>query len=127
MTDLRTKMIMQPKEDKRLHRRLDMKLPLEYRYAELSEGLALQSLTSNISTGGLYFETTDEGLQPGDVLAFKLGIPADDARFPQHTTISTEGTVVRSARVEAHGYDKQEAVTRFGIAAEFQKGFKLVF
>ena len=120
-------MITRPENEKRIHRRLDMKLPLEYRYAELSESLTLQSITSNVSTGGLYFETTNEALQPGDVLAFKLGIPPDEARFPKHTTISTVGKVVRSGAVVETDNSKEETVIRFGVAAEFQKGFKLVF
>lgn len=118
---------MQPSNEKRVHRRLDMQLPLEYRYAELGAGKILQSTTSNISTGGIYFETTDEALQPGDVLAFKVGIPTDDTRFPKHGTISTEGRVVRSRPVDENGNGQNEDITRFGIAAEFQKGFKLLF
>ncbi len=120
-------MIMQPSNEKRVHRRLEMKLPLEYRYAKLSAGKTLQSTTTNISTGGLYFETTNETLQPGDVLTFKVGIPADDTRFPKHGTISTEGKVVRSRPVDDNGNGEDEVITRFGVAAEFQKGFKLRF
>lgn len=117
---------MSNREEKRVHRRLDMRLPLSYHEPHVNKGKAVQSTTLNISTGGVYFETTDDNVQPGDILAFELAIPYEDNRFPLNGTISTEGRVIRRIPVpDENGHTAPQ--TRYGIAAQFEKGFKLAF
>jgi len=120
-------MIYSKFKDKRSYRRLDMRLPLEYRKPSNPEALFSQSVTANVSTGGVYFETTDESLATGDTLAFKLSIPAGDNRFPKNGTISTTGKIIRRVEIEGDLDEISESHKKIGIAASFHKGFKLEF
>ena len=104
-----------------------MQLPLEYRRPTDIESKMLQSTTKNVSTGGVYFETTDESLEMGDNLAFELGIPEGDNRFPKNGTISTIGEIVRLAPISNESENQSPTITRYGVAAQFQRGFKLEF
>ncbi len=76
-------------KEKRAHRRLYIRLPLEYRKRDTGRSNAFRTMTINVSTGGVYFETTDEGIQVGDILDFALGIPPGDSRFPLPRVLST--------------------------------------
>ena len=118
-------MIMNQDSERRTHRRLNMRLPLEYRVAQARHAKSCSSTTMNVSTGGLYFETTDPALKPGDDIAFELGIPAEDRRFPQHGTIATQGTILRTTPVEHQTHENGIGFPRYGVAARFSQGFKL--
>lgn len=87
----------------------------------------MRSVTSNVSTGGLYFETTDESLKAGDTLTFELGIPEGDNRFPKNGTISTTGKIVRLTNIGDISDESSAPLKKVGIAACFQEGFKLAF
>ena len=84
-------------------------------------------MTINISTGGVYFETTADDIREGDDLDLKVGVPPGDGRFPQHSKIATVGRVIRSKMIEDKPNDKGVTYTRYGVAAQFQQGFKLSF
>ena len=114
-------------KEKRSYRRLDMRLPLEYHNPKSKECPFLRSMTKNVSTGGLFFVTTDESLKTGDTLAFELGIPEGDNRFPKNGTISTTGKVIRLTTVTEKSDNGSAPLKRFGVAACFQEGFKLEF
>lgn len=120
-------MINSPSKEKRSYRRLDMSLPLEYRKPKNDDYNLLRSVTKNVSTGGVYFETTDDSLKAGDVLTFELGIPEGDNRFPKNGTISTTGKIIRLTSIAINGDQSSTPPARFGVAASFQKGFKLEF
>ena len=113
--------------ERRTHRRLELRLPLEYQKFASGRANAFRTMTINVSTGGVYFETTSEDFRTGDQLALELAVPPGDGRFPQHSRISTLGQVVRideiKNRPDTHGH----TFTRYGIAAQFQKGFRLIF
>lgn len=121
------KMINSQSKEKRSYRRLDMSLPLEYRKPKNENCNFLRSITKNVSTGGVYFETTDDSLKAGDILTFELGIPEGDNRFPKHGTISTTGKITRLTSIAINGDQSPSRLSRFGVAASFQKGFKLEF
>lgn len=84
-------------------------------------------MTINISTGGVYFETTADDIGEGDDLALEVGVPSGDGRFPQHSKIAAVGRVIRSKMIENKPNDKGVTYTRYGVAAQFQQGFKLAF
>lgn len=102
-------------------------MPLEYRRAGLGRCNVSRTTTQNVSTGGVYFETTVEDIERGEVLALEFGVPEGDPRFPTQGKISTSGCVVRMTRIEETGGGGKPAFTRYGVAAEFQQPFKLVF
>ena len=104
-----------------------MQLPLEYRKPADYESKTLKSTTKNVSTGGVYFETTDESLEMGETLAFELGIPEGDNRFPKNGTISTMGEIIRLTPITEKSEEHSHTLTKYGVAAQFQHGFKLEF
>ena len=120
---------MAPKEtrigEKRAHRRLDIRLPLDYSRLGMPRGSSTKTVTRNVSTGGLYFETAAEDLRAGDELAFDLGVPPSDSRYPPHATISTVGRVIRASKIDDEPNDDGVVFTRYGIAAQFKTPLKL--
>ena len=114
-------------QEKRVHRRLQVNLPLDYRRADSYRPSVSRTTTVNVSTGGVYFETAATDLQVGDRLLLDLGIPHDDNRFPQHGKISTGGQVVRTTIVEDGPVGGGTPPARRGVAVRFQDAFKLTF
>ncbi len=114
-------------KEKRAHRRLDIRLPLEYRRQESPRANMFRTNTVNVSTGGVFFITTVDDFKPGDKLAFDLGVPPGDGRFPQEGKFSTTGQVVRTSIIDNTPNAKGVSIPRYGVAARFQQGFKLTF
>jgi hypothetical protein len=113
--------------EKRQHRRLNLRLPLAFERIEAGRYQSAHAMTENVSTGGVYFETTVEEIQPGEHLALTLDVPAGDGRFPQLGQISTVSKVVRQTRIEGKKSDSSASFTRYGIAVQFQQPLKLSF
>jgi len=112
-------------KEKRQHRRLDLRLPLEYYKTDMGRPGVAHTMTVNVSTGGVYFETTCEDIKTGDILALEVGVPPGDARFPMHGKFATTGKVVRTEKIRCPATKNQPEFTSFGIASKFQEGFKL--
>ncbi len=113
-------------KEKRAHRRLYIRLPLSYRKQDSGRSKGFRTITINVSTGGVYFETTDEGIQVGDILDFELGIPPGDSRFPLPGKITNTGKVVRTAAIQEQDVENGgPSYSRIGVAAQFQEEFKI--
>jgi hypothetical protein len=114
-------------KEKRSHRRLYIRLPLEYRKRDAGRSSGFRTMTINVSTGGVYFETTDEGIRVGDILDFELGIPPGDSRFPLPGRIANKGKVVRTIAIQDQDVEiGVPSYSRFGVAAQFQEEFKIM-
>ncbi len=114
-------------QEKRTHRRLELRLPLDFYRTEAGRCAALHSTTVNVSTGGVYFETTAEDLKPGDELALEFGVPSTESHFPPEGKIATTSKVVRISEIRKKRTAGGVDFTCFGIAAQFQKPLKLTF
>jgi len=113
--------------EQRLHRRLEVKLPLEYcRVDALNSAAPCRCVTQNVSTGGLYFETACDDLRVGDQLQLHLSVPPGDSRFPPHAKVTTVGRIVRTMCIKEFREETQPAFTRYGIAAQFQSPLKFL-
>ena len=113
--------------EKRAHRRLAVRLPLAYRRTGSPRTTGSIMSTVNVSTGGVYFETSDEQMQAGESLALEFTVPAADERFPLESRIKTVGRVVRTEVLDADANgDEVPTFTRVGIAVQFEEGLKLV-
>lgn len=111
--------------EQRAHRRLAIRLPLEYHRLDSARRTPSQCLTANVSTGGVYFETASDAFRLGDLLQFEIGVPSNDHRFPQHGKITSKGQIIRVDPLpQAAG---PNPIPRFGIAAQFQDSFKMTF
>jgi len=93
-----------------------MRLPIVIRRGE---GLTvIQSVTSNISTDGFYFETNADGLQTGEEVDLDLTLPPADGVSAFEGRASAAGEITRVVRLgEAH----------FGVAGRFRKTLKLTY
>jgi len=112
--------------EKRTHRRLRIHLPVEYHLAGSSRLKISRTVTVNISTGGVYFETTADDIKPEDRLALELNLNQDDDRIPPHSRISTVAKVLRVTTIPEKNKDKP-SFNRYGIAAKFEQPLKLTF
>lgn len=106
--------------ERRKHRRLEISLPIEY--ASLINGSreSRRATTINVSTGGVYFETGQPNVEPGNLLSLHLVIPPGEGHFPYQGRVSSLGEVVRVDPVE-------DSPNRCRIAAEFREQLKLDF
>jgi len=111
--------------ERRKHRRLQMHLPLEFsRVAEPAAGQH-RSVTRDISTGGIYFETLLDDLRKGELLDIELTIPPGEGHFPYQGRVSSVARVVRTERPS--GSAGRTANPRMGVGAAFRESFKLSF
>jgi len=112
------------RHERRMHRRLEIRLPLEYCLLGDAEGNVCRTVTKNISTGGLYFETDDEDIRPGMVLSLGLTIPPGEGHFPYQGRVTGTGEVVRVTPLGEAGPGKPR---RIGVATRFCESLKLSF
>jgi len=108
------------KAERRKHRRLEITLPLEYSLLANGAHGTHRTTTTNVSTGGVYFETEQPGIQPGGLLDLQLTIPPGEGHFPYQGQISSLGVVVRVDRLKGDP-------RRWGVAAQFRESLKLSF
>jgi len=108
--------------DRRMHRRLRMSLPLEYRRVGRPSTELHRSIVRDVSTGGIFFETVLDDLRKGDLLEIELTIPPGEGHFPYQGRVSSTAAVVRTEKLAG-----QISAPRLGVGAAFQKGFKLAF
>lgn len=117
--------------DRRQHRRLCIRLPLECYGAHQGRERALRTVTTNISTGGLYFEMDLlDGIgrpAPRDLLAVELTVPPGDGHFPYAGRLSSTAEVVRCDPLAPLQNGNATGVPRVGVAARFSEALRLAF
>ncbi len=117
--------------ERRQHRRLDIRLPLECYPAAADRQLALRTVTTNISTGGLYFEVDLlEGIaspEPRSLLQVELTVPPGDGHFPYQGRLTSVAEVVRCDDLSDGQPPGPNVCPRIGIAAQFRDALKLAF
>ncbi len=115
--------------DRRQHRRLEIRLPLECHRHVGSEDHVLRATTRNISTGGLYFETDLSDpllpLEPQSLLSVELTIPPGEGYFPYEGRVRSVAEVLRCDALESPGGG--QGSPRVGVAALFKEPLKLAF
>lgn len=120
--------------ERREHRRLNIRLPVEYRPIAQNGGQAIRTVTDNISTGGVYCEMDiPEGITPpqvGSVWEVDVTVPPGDGYFPYHGRATSMAEVIRScepASSMSASSIGMPAIRRIGIAARFREPLKLAF
>ena len=110
--------------ERRKYRRLQMHLPVEFRRASETSSGYHRSVTRDVSTGGLYFETVLDDLAKGELLDIEMTIPPGEGHFPYQGRVSSVAKVVRTEK-SASGAEMINP--RVGIGAAFRESFKLSF
>jgi c-di-GMP-binding flagellar brake protein YcgR len=118
-------------KDKRQHRRLAIRLPLEYRLQGEGDEPKVRTVTKNISTGGVYFELDLlDGMKEPEVnhqLNIDLTVPPGDGHSPYQGKISSVAEIVRCRKLDRPSALKKHTHPRLGIAARFSKPLRLSF
>ena len=121
--------------ERRVHRRVSVRLPLECRPRGAPAGRAMRGLTTNVSAGGIYFETelnnsdAKHGAGPGGgggaLWEMELTVPPGDGHFPYEGRVSAVFEEVR--REDLGGAGKSVGWQRVGIGGRFHAPLKLSF
>lgn len=115
--------------EKRQHRRLEIRLPLECHRLTQGERRVLRSTTRNISTGGVYFEAdiSDElpPLETNSLLSVEMAVPPGEGYFPYEGRVHGVAEVLRCEPLGAANH--ATGSRRMGIAARFSEPLKLTF
>ena len=109
-------------EERRKHRRLPIRLPVECVGGEGDRRLVYRTVTRDVSCGGLCFDADAEEFAVGTPIEFQLQIPPGEGYFPSAGRVRGSGQVVRVDRLPASG-----TPPRFAIAASFAGPLKPVF
>ncbi|MCK4629250.1 MAG: PilZ domain-containing protein [Sedimentisphaerales bacterium] len=112
-------------EEKRRYRRLDIRLPLDFRPENINRGNVWHTVTQNVSTGGTYFETTLDDINVGDRLSLAIGVDPQDHRFPPEGKITSVGEVVHVNSIDIQSSGENPALARYGIGVKFSQTLKL--
>ncbi len=125
-TESPDQMIMQ--QDRRRDRRLDIRLPVEYFDLRDEEPRSLRTISSNISTSGLYFEVDlIEGTpvpQLNSVLNVSVTVPPGEGHFPYEGQVTGTAEIVRCDRLASQRNGDPD---RVGVGARFRNPLKLAF
>ena len=118
-------------DERREHRRLPIRLPIEFGPAEGPRDTTFRAITANISTGGLYFEVelVDGTCPPAphSVVDVDLTVPAGEGHFPYDGRIRSSAEVLRCETLEANGSSSITHHRRVGVAARFCEPLQLAF
>lgn len=112
------------RQERRKHRRLEIRLPLQYCPSGDSGEHLCRTVTRNISTGGLYFETDDLEIQAGMAIELELTIPPGEGYSPYQGQITSRGEVIR---VDDLGPSAHVSTRMVGVATRFRDGLRLSF
>jgi hypothetical protein len=102
--------------EKRKHRRLLIKLNILCWKVGIQGEEILKGTTLNVSTGGVFFQTTTSNLNKGDLLNVKLDVPPKSGLLEFGGTMSSFGRVLRTKHIGDSTVNKGE---KYGVAVEF--------
>jgi hypothetical protein len=105
--------------EKRKFKRLQIKLDLLCHKAYSTVKESHIGCTTNVSPGGLYFETETDVFKPGNLLTVELLIPPTTGLLQFGGSISGLGKVLRTHTISSHQKDTENSSVRSGIALEF--------
>ncbi len=116
--------------DRRQHRRLEIRLPIECIPKPGERDQAFRTVTINVSTGGLYFEAdmlNGMSVPPlGSVLDFELTVPPGDGHFPYESRLRGTGRVVRCLPLDRPSTRGQgDRPAQVGIGVRFQEPLRV--
>jgi hypothetical protein len=115
--------------EQRQHRRLEIRLPLEFHCPSQGDEHVLRTITRNISTGGVYFEADiSDQLPPPpahSLLAVEMTIPPGEGYFPYEGRVRGLAEVLRCEPLSTT--ENAPTSRRMGIAARFSEPLKLAF
>jgi hypothetical protein len=116
MTPERSQQRIADPAERRVHRRMSIRLPVECRREDGGNSLVIRTITQNVSTGGLYLELDSPDFGLGDSLQVELSVPPAEGVSPYQGRARCSAEVVR---LEPPQDQTEEKRRRFGVAARF--------
>ena len=113
--------------ERRQHRRLAIRLPLEYCLFQAGRGSLVRSVSHDVSSGGVSFETDGDPIAVGTNLTVDLIVPPGDGYFPYTGRVRGDGEVVRVEPSTHPGASPGADKPRFRVAARFRDALELQF
>lgn len=110
--------------ERRAHRRMDVRLPVELRLSGPGDSAVARAATKNVSTGGMYVELDSSPFKRGDRLAVRLTLPPREGVFPYEGRASCTAEVIR---VELASGSDSAGDRPCGVAARFLDRIRLDF
>lgn len=110
--------------ERRAHRRMEIRLPVECRADVASETSIVRSITRDVSTGGMSFESDAADFQVGDRLRIDLTVPPAEGVSPYQGRASCRAEVLRVHRIPAAGAG---SIERHLIATRFLGKLRLEY
>lgn len=111
--------------EKRKYKRLPIKLALSCRKVDSQGEKTHTGSTTNVSPGGLYFETAFKVFKPGNMLSVDLSIPPTTGLLESGGSISGIGKVLRTHTIGSSRTESAGSTLRSGVALEFCQPLKL--
>lgn len=108
-------MHMKDRQEKRRHRRLGINYNISCRKVGSTKSRTYEGLTANVSSGGMYFNTTTGTFHQGDLLKIELSIP------PTSGLLEFGGKIAGFAKV----LRTNPASGKYGVALRFCRSPKL--
>jgi len=113
--------------EKRKFKRLPIKLDLLCHKIHSTVKEHYIGCTTNVSPGGLYFETETDVFKPGNFLTVELSIPPTTGLLQSGGSISGLGKVLRTHTISGPQQDAENSSVRTGVALEFCQPLKFCF
>ena len=111
--------------ERRKYKRLPIKLELSCRKVDSTAKESHAGCTTNVSPGGLYFETSVNVFKPGSLLKVELSIPPTTGLLETGGSVSGLGKVLRTENICGTHKDTGQPSVRSGVALEFCRPLKL--
>ena len=116
---------MMDRPEKRMHRRLDAHYDVSCRIVGSTNAKSYSGRTANVSSGGLYFETSAEELERGDLLKLELELPPTPGLLEFGGKIAGFAKVLRTENIRGASVGADPACTKYGVALQFCRPLRL--
>lgn len=111
--------------EKRKHKRLGARYNISCRKVGSVTDKAYDGCTVNVSCGGLYFETTADTFEQGNLLKVELSIPPTSGLLEFGGKVAGFAKVLRTDNIFDSTTDTDLSSSRYGIALQFCRPLKL--
>ena len=121
--------------ERRKHRRLAIRLPVECCARGRTRDRVVRGTTTNVSSGGLYFEaelgsggghgSLDDALGQDRLLEVEMTVPPGEGHFPYEGHVRSAVEIIRREELTAAG--GAGGHRRVGLAGRFHDPLKLTF
>jgi len=105
--------------EKRKYKRLPLKFGISCRRIGSTAQHSQTGRTMNVSTGGLYFQTTDDTFKPGALLKVRLSIPPTAGLLELGGRIAGFARVLRTEKLNVCSTEFSPSPHTHGVALEF--------